>query len=255
MIHKDNLMQKPKIIMIFDWDDTLLNAGKILSLTQTQALREILQKSDQYPFTKSWVAPTEQQLYQQAGHRFKEKILPLVMSEYNPSNPKHQIWSDDVFSRFKHLYSTTKKSLFPGITTMLESLKQCGFTLTIASNKSKDLLESELQCTQTANFFKVVMSGDDPAIKQQVKPHPAMLNHIQNKFGHNAVFCMVGDRPFDMEAAKSSILASQTIRIGIESQKNLCLDSDKNLPSANQITPELIRRIFQKKNIELHRSI
>ena len=73
-----------------------------------------------------------------------------------------------------------------------------------------------------------------------------MINLIQEKFSPQTQFCMVGDRPFDMQAAKSSIRASQTTRIGIESHKNCELDAHQILSSAAEITVSMIENLLQK---------
>lgn len=239
-------MKTAKIVVIFDWDDTLLDAGNILSSTQEHALKDILKDTEKYPFTASWKAPSKQDLYQNAGHRFKEKILPIVMPDYDETNPLHGHWADDVFNRFKQYYLQTSKTLFPGIKDMLTHLKQEGFILAIATNKSKDLLYAELDCSKLYDFFEVIMTGDDPKIDKKVKPHPEMINLIQEKFSPQTQFCMVGDRPFDMQAAKSSIRASQTTRIGIESHKDCELDAHQILSSAAEITSSMIKNLLHR---------
>lgn len=232
-------------VIIFDWDDTLLNAGKLLSETQAQAISEILQEHVRYPFTATWTAPTQATLIQHAGHRFKEKIIPRIMPEIDITSPDHQEWIDDAYNRFKHYYQKADKQLFPSIETMLTKLKQAGHTLCIASNKSRDLLEEELEQTQLSSLFTLIQAGDDAILNGNPKPAPNMINHIQTAFNEQAYFVMVGDRPYDIEAARSSNAHTRTFTIGIRTKTSFTLNADIELSSAAEITTEMIHTMIQ----------
>ena len=45
---------KTLTVIIFDWDDTLLDAGQILCAAQHQAITSILQEKEKYPFIQRW---------------------------------------------------------------------------------------------------------------------------------------------------------------------------------------------------------
>ena len=241
-------MDGKNIVVIFDWDDTLLDAGKLLSESQAKALKSILRETEKYPFTKNWIAPTKEEIYKNAGHRFEEKILPLVMPHYDQNNHLHKKWAQDAKSQFLKNYSETQKKAFPGVFEMLSNLKKEKFKLAIATNKNRKLLEDELICSKLNQFFDITVAGDDPEVNKKNKPDPEMINQIQKKFKPDTKFFMIGDRPFDMQAAKSSIYADQTTRIGIESQKDCILDADLILRSASLITPEIIRKLTKKQS-------
>lgn len=242
----NTLQTQQQPVIIFDWDDTLLNAGKLLSETQAQAITEILKESVRYPFTETWTAPTQATLRQHAGHRFKEKIIPRIMPQIDTTSPLHQEWIEDAYQRFKFYYQQAAKHLFPGIKTMLAELKQAGHILCIASNKSRDLLEEELEITELLSLFTLIKAGDDPALNGNAKPAPDMINHIQADFRTGTRFVMVGDRPYDIDAARSSTAHIQTLTIGIRTKTSFTLNADIELSSAAEITTEMIHALIQE---------
>ena len=54
---------------------------------------------------------SQEMLFQHAGHRFKEKILPRIMPQVDCENPAHQQWMDDTYLRFKKYYQQAQKAL------------------------------------------------------------------------------------------------------------------------------------------------
>jgi len=237
-------MNKSHPVIIFDWDDTLLDAGRILTNAKILALKDILKDNQTYPFTSDWPMPDPSLLKQYRGHRFKEKIIPNIMDQFEPNNPDHEKWSEDAYQRFKNYYQKETKTLFPGVKNMLLVLKKSGFIICIASNKSRDLLENEIEQTKVGSLLTYIIAGDDHSINKQFKPHPAMIDQIQERFDKDTLFIMVGDRPFDMQAARASRFANNTRTIGIRTQKDLQLHADIEMDSAAEITLDLIESIF-----------
>lgn len=237
-------MDKSHPVIIFDWDDTLLDAERILSNAKISALAEILKDNQTYPFTSDWPMPGPSQLKQYTGHRFKEKIIPNIMNQFEPNNPEHAKWSEDVYQRFRRYYQKEIKLLFSGVKDMLVTLKKSGFIICIASNKSRDLLENEIEQTKVGSLLTYIIAGDDHSINKQFKPHPAMIDQIQEKFDKDTLFIMVGDRPFDIQAARASHFANNTRTIGIRTQKDLQLNADIEIDSAAEITLDLIESIL-----------
>ena len=74
-------MTQKKAVIIFDWDDTLLDARHILMTTQRQAIASILQEKTLYPFTKNWCVPDNCEFTKHMGHRFKEKVVLAIMPD------------------------------------------------------------------------------------------------------------------------------------------------------------------------------
>ena len=168
------------------------------------------------------------------------------MPQIDTTSPLHQEWIEDAYQRFKFYYQQAAKHLFPGIKTMLAELKQAGHILCIASNKSRDLLEEELEITELLSLFTLIKAGDDPALNGNAKPAPDMINHIQADFRTGTRFVMVGDRPYDIDAARSSTAHIQTLTIGIRTKTSFTLNADIELSSAAEITTEMIHALIQE---------
>ena len=238
------MTEKPYVI-IFDWDDTLLDAGMALVQSKINAIKETLEDQTTYPFCKEWRCPTMRELRKHAGHRFKEKVIHAVMPQLDADNTDHQAWINDAFDRFKKYYRQTEKHLFPGVTAMLNQLqKNCD--LCIATNKSRDLFTEELHETRLEAFFTHIVCGDDLTLEGKFKPHPRMLNMIQSYYPNDTRFVMVGDRDFDIIAARSSNQARYTKTIGISQTQELD-DANCQLKSSAEISMALIEKLFVEK--------
>lgn len=238
------MMKEKPYVVIFDWDDTLLNSGPALSQSKIQAIADILEHTDQYPFTQGWQCPSLATLQQHAGQRLKEKVIYAVMPRLQADNPDHQTWIDDTFERFKDHYKHLHKSLFPGIEAMLKTL-QTSCDLCIATNKSRNIFMQELKMTGLTETFTHIKCGDDSELKGQFKPHPNMLNLIQAHYPIDTHFIMVGDREFDISAAQASNRAALTKTIGICNTLSLP-QADLQLPSAALITLEGIQTLIKQ---------
>lgn len=236
----------PKLpVVIFDWDDTLLNAGHILRTAQRQAITSILQEQKKYPFTKNWQCPTFEVLQTYTGHRFKEVVILQIFPQIDTNNTIHQLWLADIYQRFLQFYKKKPKKLFPGIPTMLQALKSNGHILCIATNKSRHLLDNELEETNIAPLFTHTVTADDTQINGQGKPKPTMINLLQSHFPPSTLFVMVGDQNFDIEATQASQNAHNTMTIGITGDNTLRLHiADLRLNSASSICTEKIKILF-----------
>lgn len=239
-------MSQKKTVIIFDWDDTLLDAGHILRTSQRQAIASILQDKALYPFTKNWSVPDTSKFIEHTGHRFKEKVVLEVMPELDTAIAEHCEWRDDVFNRFINFYRETEKKLFPDVKEMLISLKNAGYPLCIATNKSYDLLIDEMKKTGVKTLFSHVITGDSPIISAKTKPNPDMINYIQSKFPDHTLFVMVGDREFDITAAQTSNHANNTKTIGItKTSDNPLKNANIRLKCCSKITEQIIEDIHK----------
>lgn len=239
-------MTQKKAVIIFDWDDTLLDARHILMTTQRQAIASILQEKTLYPFTKNWCVPDNCEFTKHMGHRFKEKVVLAIMPDLDITISQHSKWRDDVYNRFIKFYQKTEKKLFPGVKEMLISLKNAGYQLCIATNKSQKLLIDEMEKTGVKSLFSHVITGDSPEISAKTKPNPDMINYIQSKFPNHTLFVMVGDREFDITAAQSSNHANNTKTIGITKTKGHPLEkADIRLKCSSKITEQIIESIHK----------
>ena len=234
-----------KTVLIFDWDDTLMDVGKYLCNSQYDACQAILQQQSKYPFTRYWPKPSMTTLETYVGHRFAETIIPGIFTEFDINNPQHKLWQQNLMKLFLQNYRAQPKQLFPEITAMLTNLKQQNYPLTIATNKSRHLLMSDFEAAGLNHtMFDLLVCGDDATLEGKFKPHPNMINIIQNNFSNAPSFVMIGDRESDMVAAKHSEKQQLTKTIAIAAADN-DFNADYTTNTAANITSTVIKDLVQ----------
>lgn len=204
--------------LIFDWDGTLANSlDIIIKAFQTTACELGLDEPDALLLQNSMGEPPTtviQRLYPELyTNDFAERFLTCFRAHYG-----------------KHSHSI---QLLPSVLEVLQKLYLQGKTLAIASNKSKLLLETELEATQVRMFFSSIKSiSDYPG-----KPNPAMLQAIMNETHHTPTQClMIGDHHNDLLAARACQMRSLAVLTG--SQDRCALSSynpDFILKSASEL--------------------
>lgn len=112
-----------------------------------------------------------------------------------------------------------ENEIYPGIPAMLESLKESGRRLAIASSKPTPLVERVLEYFNIKQYFDYIVGSNpdgtrsrkeevvEEALRQMV---PSELPQTERK----AVVAMVGDRKFDIEGAKAHGLTSVGVSFG-----------------------------------------
>ncbi len=237
-----------KIMVIFDWDDTLLDVGSLMIESQLAACSKMLQ-DDIYPFTKHWAMPTKQCLLAHIGQRFRETISPKIFPIIT-GNTEHSQWLDCLYDCYKDHYRKQPKVLFSGVSSLLNHLIEAGIVLAIATNKSRDLLEDELVCTNIAKgSFSDIICGDDDVVVGKYKPHPQMLNCLMQEHTDVDAFVMVGDRDSDVIAAKNSLCAAATKTIAIKTnQSEFSSSPDLILAKASDISYTVLQTLVSVIN-------
>ncbi len=89
---------------------------------------------------------------------------------------------------------------FPDARALLERLKQDGFTLAVASSAKGEELDPLLEAAGVLDLIDVKTSSDDAA---ESKPDPDIVSAAVEKAGCAAARAiMIGDTPYDVEAAR-----------------------------------------------------
>ena len=234
-------------MVIFDWDDTLLEIGDHLVESQYQACEYMKEQSQQYTFANHWEYPSKSTLKKHIGQRFRETIVPTIFPDLDIHNALQKKWLDELVCCFRKLYSKTSKKMYRGAYPMLQHLKESGYRLAIATNKSRDLLEIELKDNQVDDsFFSYIICADDEVVEKLYKPHPRMIDTIQKSSPEFVYYVMVGDRDSDIVAAKNSLKASQTKTIAITTtQQAFSAKPDRYLKMASRITDNLLKELLK----------
>lgn len=101
---------------------------------------------------------------------------------------------------------------FPKTRDLLQKLKDLGLRLVAASSAGKDELDALLQVAGAQEYLEAQVDADDAA---QSKPHPDIVQAALRKLELRAERCvMVGDTPYDAEAAARAGVAFIGLRCG-----------------------------------------
>jgi HAD superfamily hydrolase (TIGR01509 family) len=183
--------------VIFDVDGTLVDSNDAHAAAWVQALLE-----GGHPVTFPRVRP----LIGMGG----DKLLPALtgVSAESPEGKAMEKRRGEIFrTRF-----LPKLRPFPGARELVAALKERGLKLAVASSASKDDLAALLQVTGVAELFEEKTSSDDA---ERSKPDPDIVAAALKRLGcapSEAV--MIGDTPYDVEAAGRVGVACIALRCG-----------------------------------------
>jgi len=190
-------------LIIFDWDGTLMDSeAKIVS-----CLRLSIHNCN-FEFR------TDSQLKDIIGLGLKEAILKLYP---DLSSQQIQVFINEYRIQFLEKDKTPSK-LFDGVVKMLNSLKQNGLLLAIATGKGRQGLNRVLEKYQLNELFDSSRCADETLSK----PEPLMLTEILNELNISVQqSLMIGDTVYDLEMANNIGMSSIAISHGVHSVERL----------------------------------
>ena len=128
---------------------------------------------------------------------------------------------DALVEGYKHHYlsvDTTPTPLFEGVEETLHALKAKGYTLAVATGKSRKGLDRLLAETGLHRFFDFTRTACDA----ESKPHPQMLTQILQHFSMDADDAvMIGDTQIDMQLAANAQMDAVGVTFGVHSSAEL----------------------------------
>lgn len=108
--------------------------------------------------------------------------------------------------------------LFPKVELTLENLKLSGYTLAVATGKSRRGLNRVFRESPWGQYFSTSRCADET----QSKPHPQMIHELLEETGIDAQRAlMVGDTEFDMEMARIAGIDRVAVSYGVHDVKRL----------------------------------
>lgn len=134
--------------------------------------------------------------------------------------------------RNHYLYeSTIATQLFDGVVETLSQLQTSGYTLAVATGKSRRGLDRVFEETDVAKYFAASRCSDET----QSKPHPQMLFELLDEIGVSAnEAVMIGDSEFDLMMARAAGVPSIAATYGVHDERRLLKHGP--LVCLNQIT-------------------
>lgn len=201
------------MLFIFDWDGTLSDsAGKIVRCMQ-RAADEV-----------GLLVPDAEVVKNIIGLGLPEAVEILfpdtgadVTEQVRISYARHFLNDDEKDSPF-----------FPGVLETLDTLREQGHQLAVATGKSRRGLDRIFQSLNLENVFHGSRCADETASK----PHPLMLHQLLDEFSVPAHKCvMVGDTEYDMDMARQALMPRIAVSYGAHHidrlrpfEPELCLD-------------------------------
>lgn len=119
---------------------------------------------------------------------------------------------------FKAEYLPTLRA-FPRVRELLQRMKAAGSELAVASSAKEEELEPLLAIANVKDLLEETMSSDDA---ERSKPDPDIVKAALNALGLPAAdVLMIGDTPYDVEAASKIGVRTLALRCGGRSDEDL----------------------------------
>jgi phosphoglycolate phosphatase len=190
-------------LLIFDWDGTLIDSIDWIARCLQNAANDTRHEIPDYQAAKDVI-----------GLSIERAIEAL----YPGANAIEVL---DLVSRYETAYFSKKISrddLFLGVFEMLETLKQNGFKLAIATGKTREGLDEALNATNTVDLFCITRCADET----ESKPHPLMLHEIMafTQISPERTL-MIGDSTHDLQMALNAKIASIGVASGAHDSEQL----------------------------------
>ena len=182
--------------VLLDLDGTLIDSNGAHASAWTQSLREAGVTVDVHQVRR---------LIGMGG----DKLLPTI-AQVDENSTKGKAIS----RRKKHIFETLLPTLQPtrGARALLEFLSEKGLTLVIATSADDQELEALLKRAGVDDLLPKRTSKDDAA---QSKPDPDIVHAaLARAQARPAQAVMVGDTPYDINAAKRAGIGSLALRSG-----------------------------------------
>ena len=183
--------------VIFDVDGTLVDSNDQHARAWVEALAEY-----------GYKVPVEQvrPLIGMGG----DKVLP-ILTGLSAAEPKGKRIAERRDAIFADKYLPQVRPL-PGARDLLLGLKGDGLKLAVASSSGKGLLKRLLNIVGAPDVFEKTASGDDA---EDSKPAPDIVHAaLENLQGPPGAVAMIGDTPYDVEAARRAKVQPIAFRSG-----------------------------------------
>lgn len=129
-----------------------------------------------------------------------DKLMPAV-SGIDESSPRGKQISERRGEIFKGTYLPAVRA-FPGTRDLIERFLADGFVLAVASSAAEDELHPLLECAGVADLIHRRTSSDDA---EKSKPDPDIVQAaLREAACQPSEAIMLGDTPYDVEAARRS---------------------------------------------------
>lgn len=211
-------MHKTFKLLVFDWDGTLMDSEAHIVASMHRAVADV-----ELP------ALPDAQVRNIIGLGLREAIEVLLP---HARAGDHQAIAD----RYRYHFLADDPCVpFEGAEAVLQSLRDQGYLLAVATGKGRCGLERVLASTGFGGYFLETRCADETCSK----PDPQMLQEIMEILNVSpAHTLMIGDTEYDLQMALAAGTASLAVDYGVHERERLlackplgCLSSIQQLPS------------------------
>lgn len=189
-------------LIAFDWDGTLFDSTAAITRSIQLAVADV-----------GGTVPSDER----ASYVIGMALLP-ALAHAAPDVPQEKY--TDLANRYRYHYFKLQAqiTLFHGVLPMLESLRERGHWLAVATGKSRRGLNEALQHAELRGVFDSSRTADETA----GKPHPLMLQELMAELGVEPErLLMIGDTTHDLQMAKNAGCASVGVAYGAHASLDL----------------------------------
>lgn len=190
-------------LIIFDWDGTLMDSVSHIVGNMLEAIDAL------------GLPPREpEQISELIGLGLQDAFSRL----FPDLDPQATI---DLLTRYRSNFSKVKQDssmLFDGVSETLTDLHAAGYTLAVATGKSRAGLDRALRDSGISDLFSITRCADEAADK----PDPKMLFDIlaHTQFSAEKTL-MVGDTEYDIHMANNAKMHGIAVDCGVHSTQRL----------------------------------
>ena len=195
-------MPKQFDLLIFDWDGTLMDSAGVIVDSIQRACEDI-----------GLAAPNDRDARQIIGLGLIQALQTLLPDLPEGEYPR-------LVERYRHHYlgRDDQIPLFDGVVEGIRELAANGFTLAVATGKSRVGLARALETSGLGAWFSATRCAD----QTHSKPHPAMVLELVDELDADpARTLVIGDTSHDLLMAANAGVASLGVTYGAHEAEDL----------------------------------
>ena len=190
--------------IIFDFDGTLIDSALDLSNAVNYMLKSIGKENFSNDKIHHWI-----------GNGAATLVKRALLGDKDISTFKDTELFEKSLTIFLDYYRkncANETYLYDGVKSSLQNLKNCGYTLSIVTNKPYQFIEPILKKLDIEDLFSFYIGGDSLKLK---KPDPYPLIYVCEKLNFSIEqSVMVGDSKNDILAASAANISSIAVNYG-----------------------------------------